>query len=285
MPTIEKLIAIDGIEVWAERTTQGGEPVLLLTGATLQAIAWEPVFTDVLEDAGFDLVRFDWRDVGKTTWRRFKEQPYTAESLVDDAARVLDAFGISKAHVVGFSMGGIMGQLLAVRHPERVRSLTTMASGFASARGNDFRNGERRSKLFEVLSLPRPESSTQGVQRLVEQWRHLCGRAWRFDESEWSARARGWVERGHNWSCPHLRLWAGVASEDREEAFRASPLPVLVIHGTDEAMFPLPHGEAIAAAFPNADMVRLEDRGHDIHLDGDVARLVADFVGTTGRAR
>ena len=194
MQTITRVVAVDDVDIWAERTGTGGNPVLLLTGAALQATAWEAAFTDVLLDAGFDVVRLDWRDVGRSTWRRFKERPYRAQTLVDDAAAVLDAFGIAQTHVVGFSMGGMMTQLLALHHPRRVRSLTVMASAFASSQGNDIVGSSERSQaLFEVLALPRPEAKEAQVQRLVEQWRtcaaghapssRLSGRIGRADGS------------------------------------------------------------------------------------------------------
>jgi pimeloyl-ACP methyl ester carboxylesterase len=277
--TTTRIVPVDDVEIWAERMETGGDPVLLLTGAALQATAWESAFTDVLLGAGFDVVRLDWRDVGRSTWRRFKDHPYHAQTLVDDAAAVLDAFGIAQTHVVGFSMGGMMTQLLALRHPRRVRSLTLMASAFASSQGNGIAtSGERGQALLEVLALPRPETNEAQVQRLVEQWRHLCGRAWPFVEAEWAARARGWVARGQNWSCPHFRLWADVIAEDRVEAFRRVATPALVIHGSDEAMWPVAHGEAIAAAFPASSLVVLRGRGHDIHFDAEIAGTVSAFL-------
>lgn len=268
----------DGVEIWAQRSAVQGAPVLLLTGATLQATAWEPSFTDVLHGAGFDTIRFDWRDVGLSTWRRYRDHPYTASTLAEDGVAVLDAFGVSASHVVGFSMGGIIAQLIAAMHPTRVKSLTVMASGFASARGERIQDNARSSELLAVLARPRPETRSDQVERLVEQWRHLCGRASPFDVDEWRHRAEQWVERGQNWSCPHLRLWPTIVAEDREQTFANLHVPTLVIHGDDEAMFSLEHGRAISAAFPDAELVVLEGRGHEIHLDGGIAATVANFL-------
>jgi pimeloyl-ACP methyl ester carboxylesterase len=274
----KKLRVGDGAEIWAQRSGAEGATVLLLTGATLQATAWEPSFTDVLHSAGFSTIRFDWRDVGLSTWRRYRDHPYTASTLAEDSVAVLDAFGASASHVVGFSMGGIIAQLIAAVYPTRVKSLTLMASGFASARGEQIQESPRSSELFTVLALPHPETRSDQVERLVDQWRHLCGRAWSFDVNEWKHRAERWVERGQNWSCPHLRLWPTIVAKDREQTFANLHIPTLVIHGDDEAMFSLEHGQAISAAFSDAELVVLEGRGHEIHLDPDIAATVATFL-------
>ncbi len=141
-------------------------------------------------------------------------------------------------------MGGCVDQLVALSAPERVRSLTLLSSGYASRIEAD--RGERGRRLFELFAEPRPVDSAEHVERLVEQWRLLCGRSYFFDESRWERRAQSWVERGQNPSCAHLRLGPQVLGVDRNARLARFKVPTLIIHGDDDPMFPLAHGRALA---------------------------------------
>jgi pimeloyl-ACP methyl ester carboxylesterase len=116
------------------------------------------------------------------------------------------------------------------------------------------------------------------VVRLVDQWRVLCGRDFRFDEEAWRARAEGWVARGQNPSCPHIRLGPQVFGVDRHHELAGVRVPTLVMHGTDDPMFPHVHGQHIAATIPQAGLELLEGRGHDLHLDAAIGSRVARHI-------
>ena len=263
-----------GRRFWAEMIGPDNAPVvLLLAGAAMQATTWEPAFLDPLLEAGRAVVRFDWRDIGRSTWARFRDLPYTVDDLTTDALVILDAFDVAVADVVGFSMGGCIAQLLALSAPKRSRSLTLVSSGYASR--IEVERGEGGRRLFEMFAQPEPTDPDEQVRRQVEQWRLLCGRSFRFDDSEWQQRARSWVERGQDPSCPHVRLEPQVFGLDRSDELARLAVPTHVLHGDDDPMFPLPHGEAIAKTLPKCNYFGLSGSGHDLYLDTNVARSVA----------
>jgi pimeloyl-ACP methyl ester carboxylesterase len=242
----------------------------------MQATAWGDLFIEELTARGIAVIRFDWRDIGMSTWRSFKEHPYSIDILADDVVSIAQAFDRVPVHLVGFSMGGCIAQLIAIRTQASVRSLSLLSSGVASMIEAD--GGKRGRELFELFGLPRPQDDDEHVGRLVAQWRLLCGRDFRFDEHTWTRRARSWVERGQNPSCPHIRLGPEVFGVDRSAQLARIATPTLVLHGTDDPMFPSVHGEAIARSIPTAKLELLAGRGHDLHLDPDIAQRVAHHI-------
>jgi len=233
----EREVPVAQRHLWSERIGTSGRPaVLLLAGAAMQATTWERPFLDSFLEAGRSLVRFDWRDIGLSTWARFRESPYTIEDLAADAVAVLDAFRIDEADVLGFSMGGCVAQLVALNAPGRVRSLTLISSGYASSIEAD--RGERGRELFESFARPSSPDPEDQIMRQVQQWKLLCGASHQFDLSEWEGRARSWIERGQNPSCPHLRLGPQVFGVDRSRALARLAVRTHVLHGDDDPMFP-----------------------------------------------
>ena len=142
-------------------------------------MAGEDAFLEPFLEAGFSVVRFDWRDTGLSTWRRFRDHPYSIDALMEDAWYVLDGFGSGAVDLVGFSMGGCVAQLMALQYPERVRSLSLIASGFASA--IQLERGPRAQQFWGLLAA----GAGDQVQTLVDQWRVLYGQAVPFDEGAW----------------------------------------------------------------------------------------------------
>ena len=279
MPSATRNVDVNGGTLFAEAIGLSlPRTAVLLAGAAMQATAWESEFISTLNAHDVGVVRFDWRDIGKSTWKRFKDSPYSIEDLTEDVMAVTEAFGLASFHLVGFSMGGCVAQLAAVAHPGRVKSLSLVSSGFASR--IELPRSERSAALFEILSRPRPTSDEEHAGRLVDQWRSLCGRSFDFDEAAWTERARAWVQRGQNPSCPHLRLGPQVFGVERTEALAALDLPVTVIHGTDDPMFPHAHGEAIVRAIPLADLRLVDGAGHELYLDLAVAKLIGEHISS-----
>lgn len=274
----QRRVTIGDRSLWAERLGDPARPtVLLLAGAAMQATSWEDQFVGTLLSAGRGVIRFDWRDIGRSSWVRFRDQPYSIDDLAQDAHVVLDEFGVNEADVVGFSMGGCVAQIMALSAPDRLRSLTLLSSGFASP--IEVNMTERGRRLLEVLQAPAATDHESQIHRQVAQWRLLCGRAFRFDENEWVNRARSWIQRGQNPKCPHVRLGTQVFGVDRTEQLRRLKVPTYVVHGDDDPMFPLPHGKAIANTIPSATLSVLSGRGHDLFLDAEVASSTASNLG------
>jgi pimeloyl-ACP methyl ester carboxylesterase len=270
----------DGRHLWAERIGSQDQPtILLLAGAAMQATTWEGPFLSPLLRTGRSVIRFDWRDIGLSTWARFRDSPYTIDDLCTDALAVLDAFGVQEADLVGFSMGGCIAQLVALGCPQRVRSLALIASGYGSTIAVD--RPERGRQLFDLMRQPVPDEPDKQVRRQVERWRLLCGRSFQFDPDEWERRARAWIERGQNPSCPHVRLGPQIFGVDRSERLRRMATPTHVFHGDDDPMFPLPHGRAIADSVPGATIEIYPGRGHDLVVDPEVSLAIAAGLADT----
>jgi pimeloyl-ACP methyl ester carboxylesterase len=274
---VERWVEADGATLYAEGFCVGrSRTAVLLAGAAMQATAWEEPTIAALLDAGVGVVRFDWRDIGRSTWRPFSEAPYAVETLRDDVFAVADAFGLDRFDVVGFSMGGCIAQLVALERPARVSSLALLSSGFASV--IEAERPERGRALFELFAQPRPADDAEAVDRLVEQWRLLCGEATTFDQLAWRERARSWVARGQNPRCPHVRLGPQVFGVDRRRQLEEVTVPTLVLHGTDDPMFPHPHGVAIAETLPRVALDLFDGRGHDLLFDPRAIQLVASHL-------
>lgn len=154
----------------------------------MQATTWEQPFLAPFLDTHRSIVRFDWRDIVLSTWARFRDHAYGIDDQVADCLAVLDAFDVKASDVVGFSMGGCIAQLLALFAPNRVRSLALLSTGYASRIKAD--RGERGAQLFALLAQPTPPDPDDQVRHLLEQWRLLCGRSFRFDSAERELRAR-----------------------------------------------------------------------------------------------
>jgi pimeloyl-ACP methyl ester carboxylesterase len=274
------------VDLWYDVHGSGDTAVLLLAGAACKATQWEPAFFEPLIQLGYLVVRFDWRDTGLSTWADFRARPYTVDDLVDDAIAVLDEAGIASAHLVGFSMGGLVAQGAAVRHPERVRSLTLLAAGYYC--GMLFEDTDRSRAVGAFFSRPRPEPD-ELEDWLVEQWRTLAGSRFEFVDDDWHRRARSWLTRGYNPRCPHLKIPrherrladARQRPARRAELLRQVRQPTLVLHGDDDGMFTPGNGEAIVATIPGARRVVLPGRGHDLFCDptGEITSLIVEHLG------
>ena len=256
----------DGLQLWCDVHGDDADPtVVLLMGAACQAIQWEGSFVEPLVAAGYRVIRLDYRDIGLSSWVDFKSAPYRFDDLVDDVRAVLTATSSERWHAVGYSLGGCVAQLLTLAEPEQTASLSLLSSGFASP--IEVPASERRTELFEYLAQPGTRDRAEQVERLLGQWRLLSGRETAFDEMAWRARIESWVSRGQNPRCPHIRLGPQVFGIDRSEQLARLVVPTLILHGDDDPMFPLEHGQRLAETLPTATLSVLPGRGHDLFLD------------------
>ena len=253
-----------------------GRWAFLLAGMATQSTMWEPPFVSRLVERGISAVRFDWRDIGRSTWRSYREHPYGPDTFVSDVFAVADAIDAHDVDIVGFSMGGCIAQIAALTRPDRIRTLTTLSSGFASPAKVD--RPPRGDQLMAMYALARPADEGEVRSRLLEQWRLMYGQGVEFDEAAWGERIRSWIERGQNPSCPHMRMRDEILGTDRTPAFAQLEVPTLVLHGLDDPMFPHGHGCALADAVPNATLELLAGRGHDLPFDPEIANRIADHI-------
>lgn len=247
-------------------------PLLLVTGLSAQMISWEEAFCERLAAAGFYVIRFDNRDSGLSTRMEAAGPPdvaaalggnpkpaYRLDDMADDAVGLLDALGIAAAHVVGASMGGYIAQLIAINHPGRVLSLTSIMSG------PGWREGLLPTPEGAALLTAKPPSTREEtIEMAMSLRRALLGSGDPFDEAFERARAVRALERAYYPVGTGRQLVAILASEDRLDRLRGVRVPTLVIHGTDDILMPIENGRMVAAAVPGARLLELEGMGHDI---------------------
>jgi pimeloyl-ACP methyl ester carboxylesterase len=293
----ERIVPVDGIEVWAEEFGAPEHPaVLLVMGAQAQGVQWNDGIVRRLVDGGRRVIRYDHRDTGRSSVVDFAVRPYTVADMASDALAVLDAFGVERAHLVGASLGGIIAQRIAVTDPERVLSLTSLSSqplgtdtaaavGRALA-GEPPEPGELPPPSAELLAvlattLPDPEAGPdQYLAARLPLWRVLHGSVLPFDEEEYRRTERRVYERARDLAAGFHHTLAGAAGGDDTAALASVTAPTLVLHGTEDPMFPPAHGEATAAAIPGARLVVVEGLGHTLPVALD-ARLAEEILRHT----
>lgn len=252
-------------------------PVLLVMGLGAQMIFWHELFCEQLATRGRYVIRFDNRDCGRSTKlddcglpdvaRVFgalasggrPDVPYLLADMADDTAGLLDGLGIDSAHVVGASMGGMIAQTLALRRPERVRSLVSIMS----STGRPGLPGPT-PEAQRILFTPPPSDRAGVIEHAVDTWRTIGSPGFPFDEAAIRERAGRAFDRGF---CPQgtARQFAAiVASGSRHEALCELSIPSLVIHGDADPLIPFECGRDTAAAIPGAEWLLVEGMGHDL---------------------
>lgn len=269
----------NGIEL--EYDVLGGTnaaPLLLIAGLGSQLTGWDDDFCATLAARGFQVIRFDNRDVGLST--KF-EAGYSLDDMAADAAGLLAALEIRAAHVVGASMGGFIAQLLALNHPERVLSLTSIFSG---PNGDD--QVPPTDKGTEILLLPAQPTREARIEQSIYVRKALAGSLDRLDEEREYARAARQVDRAYYPAGYARQLAAIVAAPSRIERLRSLRVPTLVIHGLDDILIPPENGRIVAAAVPGARLVEIEGMGHMLPervwamVAGEIASLARHAVET-----
>ena len=256
------MIDANGIELCTEPFGPPSDPPILLVMGSGASMRWWPEgFCSMLADGGRFVIRYDHRDTGRSVASEFERPGYTGADLVDDAAGVLDAYGIEAAHVVGLSAGGGIAQHLVLDHPGRVRSLVLISTSFAVGGGGELPPPTDAFGRFMATATVDWSDRDSVIDYLVEYLRLLTGRS--FDEAAARDLARRDVERARDFASMHNH--DVLVGDDREHGPMSSiRAPTLVIHGTADPMFPIEHGKALAAAIPGARLLALEGGGHGI---------------------
>jgi pimeloyl-ACP methyl ester carboxylesterase len=234
-----------------------------------------------LADRGLFVIRFDHRDVGRSSCSGPGRPAYDVDHMVGDALGVLDSYGLERAHLVGMSLGGMLAQIAALRFPERVQSLTAIASGVWDDRpdlpGVDATILSHHARAADV-----DWSDEASVQTyIVNGWRLLAGSRHPFDEASAARLAVAEFRRAR--SLPSMFNHAQLGGA--EDLFGRVPeilAPLLVIHGTTDPVLPYPHATALAQAASNARLVKLEGGGHELHRSD--WGLIIDEIETHIRA-
>jgi pimeloyl-ACP methyl ester carboxylesterase len=248
------------------------QPLLLIMGLGAQMISWDDELCAQLADRGFHVIRFDNRDSGLSTWMEeagipdmaaaFNGNPqaaYQLDDLADDAAALLDALDIRSAHIVGASMGGFIAQLVAINHPDRVLSLTSIMSG----PGGTDEVPPKPEGAAVLLTMP-PPTREERIEQAMSIRRALLGPGDPFDEAFERKRAVRAFDRAYHPIGAGRQLVAILAATSRMDRLKQVQVPTLVIHGIDDVLVPVENGRLVAEAVPGARLIELEGMGHDL---------------------
>lgn len=272
-----------------------GDPAMLLVmGLGMQMLGWDESFCEGLAERGYRVIRFDNRDVGLST--RFdaagrpnivagaigvsRRPPYLLADMAADAAGLLDHLGIDAAHVAGASMGGMIGQTLAARHPERVRSLCSIMSGPGGRRRATM---PRLSVIGTLLARP-PREREAYAEHVTKLFGRIGSPAYEPDLERLRAVALRSFDRGIDPAGSSRQLMAILASGDRTAELRTITAPTLCIHGRSDPLLPWAGGAAVATAIPAARLELIDGMGHDMPSQL-WPRFVAMITENAGRAR
>jgi pimeloyl-ACP methyl ester carboxylesterase len=264
----------NGIDVVYEAFGDPADPTaLLIMGLGVQMLGWDAEFCELLAGRGFHVVRFDNRDVGRSTKIEGGPRPdlmaaamgdassasYTLDEMADDCAGLLEHIDVEGAHLVGASQGGMIAQALAIRHPGRVLSLASIMSTTG-----DPAVGQPRPEALPALMARPPADLQEYVEFVVGAFRIIGSPGFEADEEKLRERARASFERGYYPDGTARQLLAILASGDRTEALRRLDVPTVVIHGTDDILIDVSGGKATAAAIPGARLEVIPGMGHDL---------------------
>jgi len=263
----ERMIRAGGFELATETFGDATlRPVLLIMGGMASMLWWPEAFCERLASQGRYVIRYDNRDTGRSTKYPPGKPGYTFDDMVEDVFRVLDGHAIPAAHIVGMSLGGMIGQAAAIKQPSRVLSLTAISS---SPVGTDTSHlppfSEAVMEHMDGADKVDWTSREQVIAYMVEDSRVIAGTAHPFD----GTKARAFIERDHDRSggylnaTNHALLKMGDAWRGRLHEMRT---PLLVIHGTADPIYAVDHGIALAEAVSGAKLVRINGGGHELHM-------------------
>ncbi len=256
----------------------GGDTALLIHGLGCQLIQWPERIIEALREAGLGVLRFDNRDVGLSQllsppkprvarpmdllrWRlgRRLPAPYTLVDMGQDALALMDHLDLEQVHLVGVSMGGMIAQELAIRHPQRLRSLTIVMSTSGARKV-----GQPRPAVMRALMSPPPSREPDDVAaHIAGQWRLLQGPAYTRSDEEILDEVRACMARGMSGAGFLRQVQAIMNAPNREARLRRVKTPTLVLHGSADPLVHCSGGKAVARSIPNARLELIEGWGHD----------------------
>lgn len=253
----------------------GDEPLLLVMGLGTQMIGWPEEFCALLASRGFHVTRFDNRDIGRSTkvrgrppglvdlaTRRRSAAHYLLSDMADDAVGLMDAVGWPSAHVVGASMGGMIAQTMAIRHPDRVRTLCSIMSNTGSRW-----SGQPAPAIYKFFLSRPPRDRDAAVERMVRMFAAIGSPGFDRDEAELREVIARSIERSGgsgDQAGTGRQLMAVLASGDRTRELARVAAPTLVLHGDADKLVAPSGGRATAKAIPGAKLVEVGGMGHDL---------------------
>ena len=267
--------------------------LLLVVGLGTQMLFWREEFCAGLAERGFFVIRYDNRDVGRSSrlhhagvpsaWqllrRDVRAASYTLADMAGDGMALLDHLGVERAHVVGASMGGMIAQTMAVAHRARVLSLVSIMSNTGSRR-----TGQPALRLYRRLIARLPTERQAYIEHQVRSFKQIRSPGYEYDEEEHRRLAGLAFDRMLEPAASTRQLAAIVASGNRTKELRTITAPTLVIHGTADRLVAPSGGKATARAIPGARLMLIDGMGHDLPR-GVWPRMINGIVENAARAQ
>jgi pimeloyl-ACP methyl ester carboxylesterase len=268
------VVPANGIQIAYETFgDRGARPLLMVMGLGAPMLTWHPDLCKLLAGRGFLVIRYDNRDVGRSTHLHDAPEPdvraalrrgdvssaaYTLDDMAEDGFGLLDALGLTVAHVLGASLGGMIAQTMAVRHPERVLSLTSIMSTPSPALANT------TPEAGAALLRP-PATSREGSIARATDIARIIGSPGYPPDNEWRAELAGRIwDQGLD-PAGVMRQWMAIlASGDRTEAVRGIRIPTLVVHGDSDPLINVAAGRRTAELIKDAELMVVPGMGHDL---------------------
>lgn len=262
----EQIRTINGVEICTESFGRANDPcILLIMGAMASMVWWDKEFCLQLAKKGRFVIRYDSRDVGRSICYPPGEIHYSIDDLVDDSVAVLDSYSIEKAHFVGMSFGGRISQMAALKYPNRVSSITAIASAISTYRPNLASLDDTRILAHHNKSTEVDWENVESVKEyLVSFVKLFNGSRHRFDRDRAIALVEEEIRRAKSLMSMFNHDLIGGGEELYGEVSNIG-IPVLVIHGTEDPIVPYSQARVLAEAIPGAKLVTLERAGHEIH--------------------
>ncbi len=290
-------VTANGIQIEYETFGDSSSPpLILIMGLSAQMIFWYDEFCRLLADRGHYVIRFDNRDVGLSTkleklgvpnimevmtaalQGEKVDSPYTLDDMADDSVGLLDSLGIDRAHVCGASMGGMIAQTVAYRHPSRVLSLTSIMS----STGNP-ELPQPKPEAMEALITPAPVEREANIEHGLKVWKIIGSPGFPFEEELVRDVLTRSYERCFYPQGMVRQMTAIVAHGNRKTFLGSITAPTLVIHGGDDPLVPVEGGKDTAQAIPGSDLLIIDGMGHDLPRQA-WTRMVDAIAGHTKKA-
>jgi pimeloyl-ACP methyl ester carboxylesterase len=289
-------IQANGIDIAYETVGVEDDPaILMIAGFSTPLTGWPDSLSDGLAARGFRVVRFDNRDVGRSTFLpqlgapdlaammasvragARPQSPYALDDMAADAAKLLEALGIGGAHIVGASMGGMIAQLVALNHPEKTKS-------FISIMSTTGRPGLPQAKpeaMQALMALPASPSREDRITTALAALKAIGSPKFPASDAELSAYLGRSVDRTpYDPEAAARQMAAIIAAPRRNDRLKTVNIPALVIHGADDPLIPIAHGEDTAKSTPGAEFLVIPDAGHDFResMTPVYLKAIGDFV-------
>ena len=296
-------IRANGIDIEYESFGRESEPaILLIMGFSAQLTLWPVALCEGLASRGFRVIRYDNRDVGKSTHLMDKGAPnigmlmaqaasgqpveaaYTLNDMADDAAALLAGLGIDRAHIVGASMGGMIAQLVAANHASKTKSLVSIMS----TTGRRDLPPAKPEAMAALMTPPASDSREDRIAASMRTWRAIGSPGFAATDAELRADAEMNVDRVPYEPTGIARQMAAIiASPPRNDILKNVRAPSLVIHGVDDPLVPVHGGRDTHASIPGCEIIEVPGMGHDFtaKLAPVLEKHIGDFVARVERSR